>query len=65
MCREDPRTKRQRRADALAALAAGVDTLACRCDAEECPARDTAVGDVQVVINLVASAESLSDGLCR
>ena len=34
MCPDDPRTKDQRRADALAALAAGLTELRCECDAE-------------------------------
>lgn len=31
VCRDDPRTKRQRRADAFGALAAGLDALRCEC----------------------------------
>ena len=31
VCEHDPRTREQRRADALAALAAGADRLGCRC----------------------------------
>ena len=37
VCRDDPRTKSQRRADALMALAAGRSRLGCGCGAEDCP----------------------------
>jgi hypothetical protein len=36
VCRDDPRTKAQRRADALGALAAGLDVLRCECGAPDC-----------------------------
>ena len=38
VCPADPRTKEQRRADALGALAHGADRLACFCDTDLCPA---------------------------
>jgi hypothetical protein len=38
VCRVDPRTKVQRRADALGALAAGLDVLRCQCGAPDCAA---------------------------
>ncbi|BBX23797.1 hypothetical protein MTER_32080 [Mycolicibacter terrae] len=38
VCDDDPRTLAQRRADALGALAAGADTLACACATTDCPA---------------------------
>ena len=38
VCAADPRTVAQRRADALGALAAGLDRLACRCGGAQCPA---------------------------
>ncbi|MGE4028457.1 DUF222 domain-containing protein, partial [Mycolicibacterium sp.] len=40
VCENDPRTKAQRRADALGALSAGKLVLACRCEGSECPASD-------------------------
>ena len=40
VCDDDPRTIGQRRADALGALAAGSDRLACTCGSPECPASD-------------------------
>ena len=38
VCEHDPRTRVQRRADALAALAAGADRLGCRCGLRDCAA---------------------------
>ncbi|GFG87617.1 HNH endonuclease signature motif containing protein [Mycolicibacter algericus] len=38
VCDDDPRTLAQRRADALGALAAGADSLACGCGNTDCPA---------------------------
>lgn len=52
VCEADPRTKAQRRADSLGALAAGADRLMCRCGAACCPA--TAVTPAAVVIHVVA-----------
>ncbi|WP_181909885.1 DUF222 domain-containing protein, partial [Mycobacterium tuberculosis] len=37
VCEDDPRTLAQRRADALGALAAGADHLACGCGKPDCP----------------------------
>ncbi|KAA1234621.1 DUF222 domain-containing protein, partial [Mycobacterium simiae] len=36
VCAHDPRTREQRRADALGALAAGTDRLGCRCGRTDC-----------------------------
>ncbi|MDT5346838.1 MAG: hypothetical protein QOH91_125 [Mycobacterium sp.] len=38
VCEHDPRTRAQRRADALGALAAGSDRLGCRCARPDCAA---------------------------
>jgi hypothetical protein len=38
VCGHDPRTRDQRRADALGALAAGADRLGCRCGRSDCAA---------------------------
>jgi hypothetical protein len=38
VCEHDPRTRDQRRADALGALAAGADRLGCRCGRADCAA---------------------------
>ena len=59
VCAEDSRTKRQRRADALAVLAAGVDSLVCDCGSELCPAAGAAA-PAQVVIHVVAEAATVS-----
>ena len=59
VCAEDSRTKRQRRADALAVLAAGVDSLVCDCGSEQCLAAGAAA-PAQVVIHVVAEAATVS-----
>jgi hypothetical protein len=38
VCEHDPRSREQRRADALGALAAGADRLGCRCGRSDCAA---------------------------
>ncbi|CAN5409510.1 HNH endonuclease signature motif containing protein [soil metagenome] len=59
VCKDDPRTRAQRLADALGALAAKSDFLACRCDNPEC----TATGDdgraSSFLMHLLAPAEAL------
>ncbi|WP_425461687.1 DUF222 domain-containing protein [Mycobacterium pseudokansasii] len=62
VCRDDPRTLAQRRADALGALTAG-GPLACRCGSSDCPARRggaQAPTGAQVLLNVVATADTLS-----
>jgi hypothetical protein len=60
VCPGDPRTKAQRRADALSALAARATAMACACGSPECPAvkQDATVGDV--VIHVLADAATVS-----
>jgi hypothetical protein len=53
VCRDDPRTKRQRRTDALGALAAGQDTMACLCGSPQCPAGSGETSSA-VVIHVLA-----------
>jgi hypothetical protein len=50
VCPADPRTKVQRRADALSALAARATAMACACGSPDCPAaqQDATVGDVVI-----------------
>lgn len=60
VCERDPRTVKQRRADALGALAAGSDRLQCRCGQPRCPA-GTAPVPSPVVIHVVAN-QSTVDG---
>jgi Domain of unknown function (DUF222) len=63
VCADDPRTGKQRRADALGALAAGADRLACRCGQRNCSAASTPV-PAPVVIHVVADQASV-DGTGR
>jgi Domain of unknown function (DUF222) len=60
VCPGDPRTKAQRRADALSALAARATAMACACGAPDCPAdkQDATVGDV--VVHVLADAATVS-----
>jgi hypothetical protein len=53
VCAADPRTRDQRRADALGALAAGDDRLGCQCGAADCAAGGRRAGS-SVVIHVVA-----------
>ncbi len=55
VCDNDPRTFEQRRADALGALAAGQQNLACACGLRECQATQTD-STPAVVIHVVAEA---------
>ena len=57
VCQHDPRTRDQRRADALGALAAGADRLGCRCGSSECAAGGRLPGPV--VIHVVAGQGTL------
>src|SRR6185312_12080297 len=52
VCDADPRTIAQRRADALGALAARADRLACRCGHPDCPAAGTTA--TAVVFHVIA-----------
>ena len=57
VCKADPRTREQLRADAVGALAANQDRMECCCGQADCPA-----GDVQaapVVIHVVADAATV------
>jgi hypothetical protein len=53
VCERDPRTREQRRADALAALAAGADRLGCRCGLRDCTAGKRPAA-TPVVIHVIA-----------
>ena len=59
VCADDPRTVRQRRADAVGALAAGAQSLVCGCDNPDCPATDNPA-PAAAVIHVVATAETLA-----
>ncbi|WP_163645151.1 DUF222 domain-containing protein [Mycobacterium saskatchewanense] len=61
VCDHDPRTVEQRRADALGALAAGAQTLACGCANPDCPARsEVDPRAAAVTIHVVADAAALT-----
>jgi hypothetical protein len=58
VCVADPRTREQRRADALGALAAGADRLVCGCGSADCAARAPSPRS-NVVIHVVAEQASV------
>jgi hypothetical protein len=62
VCRDDPRTAAQRRADAMTAMAAGQAQLECGCGAETCLASAPHAPLSQVVIEVIAEQASL-DGM--
>ncbi|MEJ6535935.1 MAG: DUF222 domain-containing protein, partial [Mycobacterium sp.] len=60
VCGEDSRTKEQRRADALAALAAGQSAMVCDCGSAQCPAAGVDAAPAQVVIHVVAEQATVA-----
>ncbi len=60
VCDNDPRTVEQRRADALGALAAGRRSLACACEAPDCPAAVDG-SPPSVVVHVVAEASMIEE----
>jgi hypothetical protein len=54
VCEADRRTQKQRRADALGALAAGAERLVCGCGSAECPVAGAPAPPSNVVIHVVA-----------
>jgi hypothetical protein len=59
VCRDDPRTKTQRRTDALSPLSAGASTMPCMCGSPDCPAGNTDTAANPVVINVIAEAATV------
>ncbi|WP_083124862.1 HNH endonuclease signature motif containing protein [Mycobacterium kansasii] len=59
VCPRDPRSRHQRRADALGALAAGADRLGCRCGHRECAA-GTRPAATPVVIHVIAESAAVA-----
>jgi hypothetical protein len=59
VCNDDPRTKRQRRADALTALAGGQAAMECSCGSVDCPAKDAGRSPGQIVIHVLAEAATV------
>ena len=58
VCVDDPRTRNQRRADALGALAVGADRLSCRCGQEDCAAAASPAPS-PVVVHVIANEATL------
>jgi hypothetical protein len=58
-CPADPRTKDQRRSDAIGALSHGADRLMCLCDATDCPAGEIPPS-TGVVIYIVAHQDTIT-----
>lgn len=56
VCEDDPRTTGQRRADALGALAAGSDRLACQCGSPACPVSEDDGRAASVIVHVVTDA---------
>jgi hypothetical protein len=59
VCAGDPRTKQQRRADALGALAAGLPAMRCQCDSPDCSAAQRRQA-TDVVIHVLAEQATIS-----
>jgi hypothetical protein len=59
VCEADPRTKAQRRADALGALVAGEDRLMCTCGDSDCAEMRGRMRNRNVVIHVVADQASV------
>jgi hypothetical protein len=59
VCQHDPRTSEQRRADALGALAAGADRLACCCGRPDCGAGKRPAA-TPVVIHVIAEQATIT-----
>jgi hypothetical protein len=61
-CPADPRSKDQRRADALSALAARATTMPCACGAPDCPAAGAGATVGDVVIHVLDEAATIDGG---
>jgi Domain of unknown function (DUF222) len=59
VCAADPRTKQQRRADALAALVAGLTAMRCQCGSPDCSAAQRRPA-TDVVIHVLAEQATIS-----
>jgi hypothetical protein len=59
VCEHDPRSRDERRADALGALAAGADRLACRCGRPDCTAGKRPAAS-PVTIHVIAEHATLT-----
>ncbi|WP_309224199.1 MULTISPECIES: DUF222 domain-containing protein [unclassified Mycobacteroides] len=59
VCGADPRTKAQKRADAIGALTQGHDQMHCTCTDPDCAGR--AMADTPVIVHMVANQTTLED----
>ena len=59
VCEADPRTRAQRRADALGALATGADRMVCTCGVSDCVETRGRMPDRSLVIHVVAEQASV------
>jgi hypothetical protein len=59
VCDDDPRTIAQRRADAMGALAAGADRIACACGTPDCPSGSNDGRASNVVIHVITEKSAL------
>ena len=60
VCKDDPRSIAERRADALGALAGGAQRLACRCPNPACPAGGNDGRAANVVIHVLTDTTAMS-----
>jgi hypothetical protein len=61
VCENDPRSRAQRHADALGALAAGANRLGCGCGRPDCPAGNRPAA-TPVVIHVIAEQATITGG---
>ncbi|WP_197374313.1 HNH endonuclease signature motif containing protein [Mycolicibacterium baixiangningiae] len=60
VCPDDPRTAKERRNDALAAVATGTQ-MHCECDNPDCPAGGEERPTKDIIIHVIASDDALTD----
>ena len=60
VCRDDPRTKTQRRTDALTPLTSGATSMPCTCGSADCPAAGAGRPIPPIVINVLAQAATVA-----
>lgn len=65
VCDADPRTVGQRRAQALGAVFAGADLIACQCGSPDCPNPTSAALKDSVVIHVVADSGAVEKARSR
>ena len=65
VCANDPRSMRQRRADACGVLGRGELSLACRCGSAQCPAARVRESAAQVVIHVLAEQATVDGASAR